>query len=79
MPADVVIVPYTSRIKITHHRRIEADLEREQQLHEKYAPLQKYWSDPFLFATPQKPRRFSGGAFAIAVRERPHHAGAGCR
>ena len=24
------------------HRRIEADLEREEQLHEKYAPLQKY-------------------------------------
>ena len=41
MPADVVIVPYTSRIKITHHRRIEADLEREEQLHEKYAALQK--------------------------------------
>lgn len=41
MPADVVIVPYTSRIKITHHRRIEADLECEEQLHEKYAPLQK--------------------------------------
>lgn len=63
MPADVVIAPYTSRIKITHHRRIEADLEREEQLHEKYAPLQKYWSDPFLFATPQKPRRKTGGAF----------------
>ena len=42
MPADVVIVPYTSRIKITHHRRIEVDLEREEQLHEKYAPLQNY-------------------------------------
>lgn len=24
------------------HRRIEADLEREEQLHKKYAPLQKY-------------------------------------
>lgn len=42
MPADVVIVPYTSRMNITHHRRIEADLEREEALHEKYAPLQKY-------------------------------------
>lgn len=42
MPADVVIVPYTSRIKITHHRRIEVDLAREEALHEKYAPLQKY-------------------------------------
>lgn len=42
MPADVVIVPYTSRIKITHHRRIVADLAREEALHEKYAPLQKY-------------------------------------
>lgn len=42
MPADVGIVPYTSRIKITHHRRIDADLAREEQLHEKYAPLQKY-------------------------------------
>ena len=41
MPADVVIVPYTCCIKITHHRRIEADLEREEALHEKYAALQK--------------------------------------
>ena len=24
------------------HRRIESDLEREEKLHEKYAPLQKY-------------------------------------
>ncbi len=24
------------------HRRIESDLEREEALHEKYAPLQKY-------------------------------------
>lgn len=42
MPTDVVIVPYTSRIKITLHRRIDADLAREEQLHEKYVPLQKY-------------------------------------
>ena len=49
------------------HRRIESDLEREEKLHEKYAPLQKYCSDSFLFAAPQKPRRFSGGAFAISV------------
>lgn len=41
MPVDVVIVPYTSRIKITHHRRIDADLAREEALHEKYAALQK--------------------------------------
>lgn len=41
MPADVVSVPYTSRMNITHHRRIEADLEREEQLHEKYAAPQK--------------------------------------
>ncbi len=41
MPAYVVIAPYTSRIKITHHRRIEADLEREEALHEKYTALQK--------------------------------------
>lgn len=41
MPADVVIVSYTSRIKITHHRRIEANLAREEALHEKYAALQK--------------------------------------
>ena len=26
----------------TRHRRIESDLEREEALHEKYAPLQKY-------------------------------------
>ena len=42
MPADVVIVPYTSRIKITHHRRIEADLERDEALNAEFEPLQKY-------------------------------------
>ncbi len=40
-PVDVVIVYYASRIKVTHRRRTVADVEREEQLHEKYAALQK--------------------------------------
>lgn len=34
--------PTQSHQNSARHRRIESDLEREEALHEKYAPLQKY-------------------------------------
>ena len=42
-PVDVVISPLREpHQNSARHRRIESDLEREEALHEKYAPLQKY-------------------------------------
>ena len=41
MPADVVIVPYTSRIK-SRITDTSWPTQREEALHEKYAPPQKY-------------------------------------
>lgn len=40
---DAIIFPLREpRQNSARHRRIESDLEREEALHEKYAPLQKY-------------------------------------
>ena len=60
------------------HRRIESDLEREEKLHEKYAPLQKYRSLSFR-STPKAPPVFRRGFRDFCPVSIPAHSSCSMR